>query len=227
LLNSNRAVLTGFREATSLVSNGERVRVLHSLPRNSAKLINWCAPEVLAQNLIGYSEKSDIYSCGITCCEIANGVAPFADLPTTLMLTEKIRGHQPSLLDSSTFPSEEIIAQAMDSGIAIACEAWTGTGDQTRSIYSSRTLSDAFHKFGEVCMSINPDERLTATQLLNQHALFKQCRHTHLEEQLRIHMGEIDVEKFILESLKQNSNDELLNSELESLNMNESTEWDF
>jgi serine/threonine protein kinase len=77
------------------------------------------APEVLQQNLLGYCEKSDIYSVGITTCELANGIGPFADLPTTLMLTEKIRGNQPSLLDFSTFPSEEVIFQAMDSGIGI------------------------------------------------------------------------------------------------------------
>lgn len=180
---------------------------------------------MLAQNLIGYSEKSDIYMVGIACCEIANGVAPFDDLATTLMLTEKIRGQQPSLLDSSTFPSDEIIAQAVDSGIAIG-EALTG--DQTRAIYSQRTLSDAFHKFGETCMSRNPDDRLNASQLLQQHSFFKQCRHTSLEEQLRIHLATVDVESTIIESLKsQNSNDDLLNSEIESLNINESAEWDF
>lgn len=196
------------------------MKCLHDVPPYS-KSINWLAPELLEQNRVGYEEKSDIYSVGITSCELANGIAPFADLSSTLMLTEKIRGNQPSLLDCSTFPSEDIIAQAVDSGIGIG--EWAL--DQTRQIYSSRSLSDTFHKFAEVCMSRYAEHRPTAIQLLNQHAFFKQCKNTTLEAQLKNVLEPVDFDKISSENLAQKSNEDL-STELESLNINE-TEWDF
>lgn len=106
LLNQNKAVLCGFREPITLITNGQRTQRLFDLPPNSVKSLNWLAPEVLEQNLAGYTEKSDTYSIGITTCELANGLEPFANMPTTFMLTEKMRGNQPVLFDCSTCPDE-------------------------------------------------------------------------------------------------------------------------
>lgn len=108
LFNQTRAVLGGFRESTNLITHGQRTKVLYDLPPKSIKSLNWLAPEVLEQNLSGYTEKSDVYSVGITACELANGLEPFSKMPTTFMLTEKIRGNQPALLDCSTCPDEVI-----------------------------------------------------------------------------------------------------------------------
>lgn len=160
---------------------------------------------------------------GITACELANGIAPFADLSSTLMLTEKIRGNQPSLLDISTFPSDEVIAQAMDSGIGFG--EWAA--DQTRQIYASRTLSDAFHKFAELCMTRFPDNRPTASHLLNTHPFFKQVKHTTLEEQLKSVLEPIDFDKISVENLAQKSSEDDLSKDIESLNITEPAEWDF
>lgn len=49
LLNQTNAVICGFRESTSLLTHGERVKTLFNLPRNNAKGLNWLAPEVLEQ----------------------------------------------------------------------------------------------------------------------------------------------------------------------------------
>ena len=57
----------------------------------------------LFQNLLGYNEKSDIYSLGVVVCEIANGLIPFSEMPNTYMLLEKMKGTEPKLLDSSTY----------------------------------------------------------------------------------------------------------------------------
>lgn len=113
LINQNKAVLCGFREPITLITNGQRIQKLFDLPQNSVKSLNWLAPEVLEQNLAGYTEKSDIYSIGITTCELANGLEPFANMPTTFMLTEKMRGNQPVLFDCSTCP-DEIFGESLD-----------------------------------------------------------------------------------------------------------------
>lgn len=102
LLNQTKAVLSGFREASAFLTHGERIKNLHELPPNSAKGLNWLAPEVLQQNLVGYTEKSDVYSIGITTCELANAIPPFTGLPTTLMLTEKVSNFEFKILEKNS-----------------------------------------------------------------------------------------------------------------------------
>lgn len=121
-----------------------------------------------------------MYSVGVTVCELCNGIEPFADMKTTLMLTEKIRGNQPSLLDCSTCPDEEhlIIDQSADpEELRLALEA--------RRIYSGKRFSDHLHKVTEQCMLLSPRERPAVGQLLG-HPVFKQVRHTSLQEQLSV-----------------------------------------
>lgn len=233
LINKTKAVLCGFRECTSLLNHGERTRTLHNLPPNNPKALNWLAPEVLEQNLLGYTEKSDVYSVGITICELANGIEPFADMPTTFMFTEKVRGNQPTLLDNSTCPPEEMIAQsgeAMGDSFAM----------QTRQIYSQRRFSDLFHKFTEKCLQRFPDERPNVSHLL-MHSFFKQIKHTTLQEQFFLYgMDNVDLTRlrgwffnyeinvfFNINYYYFTEDDVKLTCDFGDLNIGSGFEWDF
>lgn len=220
LLGENRAVLTGFRNCISLVVHGERVQKFHTLPENSVKSLNWLAPELLEQNLLGYNEQSDVYSVGVTTCELGNGIEPYSDMKTTLMLTEKIRGNQPSLLDFSTCPDEEnlIIDQSADpEELRMALEA--------RRIYSGKQFSDNLHKFTEQCMALNPKDRPTVTQLL-AHPVFKQIRNTSLQEQLQL----FGIQAVDFRNIHDNVADQVLSEAMDGLQVGQEQgliEWDF
>lgn len=209
LLNRNKAVLCGFRECSCLVSHGERVATLHNLPPSSVKSLNWLAPEVLEQNLLGYTEQSDIYSLGIATCELANGLEPFSDMATTFMLVEKIRGHQPALLDCSTCPPPT----GGDSGVGDSIA-------ETRQIYGMRKFSDNFHNFAEICMQRHPIDRPTVAQLQN-HAFFKQIKHMTLFEQLLASGIET------LDCTKINDENIGLSCDFGDMNIDGTFEWDF
>lgn len=180
LLNQNKAVLTGFRESTNVLKHGERLSKLFELAPNSQKSLIWLAPEVLAQNLKGYNEKSDVYSLGIAICELANGITPFSEMLSTYMLTEKMRGNKPTILDSSTCPSEEVLSSTTEENGGE--EAF---GSRERLLfYSKKEFSDPFHKFSEVCLERHPEDRPTVLQLLN-HQFLKQWKHTSLFRELQ------------------------------------------
>ena len=65
------------------LSHSFPLKALHGHFSNTVDNICWLAPEVLAQDLAGYSFQSDIYSIGIAALELATGEAPFAGLPVT------------------------------------------------------------------------------------------------------------------------------------------------
>ncbi|KAM6333818.1 STE20-related kinase adapter protein alpha isoform 3-T8 [Alca torda] len=174
-----KVYLSGLRSNLSMINHGQRLKVVHDFPKYSIKVLPWLSPEVLQQNLQGYDAKSDIYSVGITACELANGHVPFKDMPSTQMLLEKLNGTVPCLLDTTTIPADELTMKTsrssanygMGETMAIS-NVRAANGEPTLHPYL-RTFSTYFHNFVEQCLQRNPDFRPSAGMLLN-HPFFKQ-----------------------------------------------------
>lgn len=70
--------LSGLKYSVSMIEKGSLLKKLHGYPSDiKSEYLNYFSPELLQQNLIGYNTKSDIYSLGVTLCELANGVNPY------------------------------------------------------------------------------------------------------------------------------------------------------
>lgn len=161
LLGSDgHAMLTGFRYAfkknteSNLLSRLEKV---FEFPTHSVANLNWLSPDILQQNLNGYNEKSDIYSLGITLCELANGHVPFKNTKLTLMMVGKIDGFTPVIYDSSTVDQ---LSDSEDEDFVVL-----------RDFYLSRKLSKFLHSFKDMCCTIKPEVR-PDTRILLLHPLF-------------------------------------------------------
>ncbi|XP_014211846.1 STE20-related kinase adapter protein alpha [Copidosoma floridanum] len=161
--------ICGMRYSCKVMKSGKWQRTLYAFPKSSTNNLKWLSPEILQQDLRGYNEKSDIYSLGITICELANGTIPFAGLPDTLMLTEKVRRCIPQIMDRSTFPVD--VMDIEQSG----GEASNENSLKKAEIMSTRKFSESFHELAEFCLQCDPSDRPSIARLL-AHSFFKQCR---------------------------------------------------
>jgi len=96
-----RCLLTGLNSSISVLKSGKWSSTIHDYPHNAKDNLNWLAPEILEQNLLGYDSKSDIYSLGVTCCELANGTVPYNNMEPTEILLDKLTGNHPKPIDQT------------------------------------------------------------------------------------------------------------------------------
>ncbi|XP_008836991.1 STE20-related kinase adapter protein beta [Nannospalax galili] len=174
--------LSGLSHLHSLVKHGQRHRAVFDFPQFSTSVQPWLSPELLRQDLYGYNVKSDIYSIGITACELASGQVPFQDMHRTQMLLQKLKGPPYSPLDLSTLPQSDSRMRnsqsGVDSGIGESVLVSSGThtvnSDRLRTP-SSKTFSPAFFSLVQLCLQQDPEKRPSASSLLS-HAFFKQMK---------------------------------------------------
>lgn len=156
LMHSAKFVLTGLKYSYDMSKQSELQS--HEYPKNAPKLLKYLASEVLEQNIIGYNFKSDIYSVGLACCELANGIAPFGDMPPDQILLYKVINETPSPLDS-TCEEMKIIREYTDK--------MENTLQKRYAAYLKRIFSPNFHHFvSNACLHIEQSRRYTATELL-------------------------------------------------------------
>lgn len=163
--SSGRSLLTGLKYSVNCISDGKWQPYMHQYPLKARPNINWFSPEILEQNLFGYNHKSDIYSLGITCCELANGVVPFSDLQPTEMLLDKLTGNAPRLLD-----------QTCQELVNLKPNDMTPEDRDKYFVFRGRQFSSSFHTFTSgLCLNFDPQKRPDASKLLN-HSFIKQLK---------------------------------------------------
>ncbi|XP_075789994.1 STE20-related kinase adapter protein beta isoform X1 [Pelodiscus sinensis] len=178
LISGNGLVsLSGLNHLYSLINNGQRSKVVYDFPHFSTSVLPWLSPELLRQDLYGYNVKSDIYSVGITACELANGYVPFQDIPHAKMLLHKLKGPTYCPWDINTFPCGESRMKNSQSGVDSGIgESMTHTMTSERlQTPSSKTFSPAFHNLVELCLQQDPEKRPSASSLLS-HTFFRQVK---------------------------------------------------
>ncbi|KAF0294718.1 STE20-related kinase adapter protein alpha [Amphibalanus amphitrite] len=217
--------LAGLRSSYCSYRDGRRLARIHQFPELAADGLNWLSPEILAQDLRGYTASSDVYSLGITACELANGLEPFAQMPPAAMLHEKLAGEgEPVLLDATT----------IDAGYAERVQEQNDTDDpavheddtslRLMRAAPGRRFSDAFHQFVRLCVDREPSRRPTPAQLLTHPFLVRQCRRAPpLSHLLR---PDVPVSEATLLEGEQIVRDRLV-TDMAGLQLNQENTWDF
>uniref|UniRef100_A0A8D2EE92 Protein kinase domain-containing protein n=1 Tax=Theropithecus gelada TaxID=9565 RepID=A0A8D2EE92_THEGE len=162
--------LSGLSHLHSLVKHGQSHRAVYDFLQFSTSVQPWLSPELLRQELHGYNVKSDIYSVGITTCELASTQVPFQDMKRTQMLLQKLKVPPYSPLDISIFPQSaskmKDSRSGVDSGIGASVLISSGThtvNSDRLHTPSSKTVSPAFFSFLPLCLQQDLEKRPSAS----------------------------------------------------------------
>jgi len=171
-----RSVLSGLKYSISSISSGQVKTRTFDYSKHTENNLNWMSPEILEQNLMGYDFKSDIYSIGLTCCELANGFVPYSQLDPSEILLNKLNGQIPRPIDSSSNDLKGLIEREKCEK-PNEIEFLKQIGPQMKAKYEkykTRKYSEEFVGFTiKCCLHSEPDKRWNATELLG-HKFIKQ-----------------------------------------------------
>lgn len=218
--NSGRVVLSGLRHSISISDNTRWKKAMHCYPPQARYNLNWASPELLEQDLYGYSEKSDIYSVGIVLCELGNGEVPYRDIPPTLMLLEKLEDRVPYLYDAST------CSQTAENGQGMATDSGVGgsVGDNlTNMAVTQRLFTPSAHDIVAKALARHPQHRPSAEDLLH-HQFVRQTRRFHDTLPQFLH----SVVPVTQQTERRDSVPDLLEESLEKISLSDDdVNWDF
>lgn len=156
LNKSIKFVLTGLKYNYDM--NDRNELQAFDYPRNADKILKCLSPEMLEQNIIGYNYKTDIYSIGILCCELANGIVPFDQMSPDCLLFYKIIGDTPRPLDSTC----EEMKLFEEYANQVEC-----TLQRRYRVYCKRKFSSEFQEFvNPSCLHGEQSRRMSAAELL-------------------------------------------------------------
>ncbi|KAA0185245.1 hypothetical protein HAZT_HAZT010126 [Hyalella azteca] len=136
---------------------------------------------MLSQDLRGYSYSSDVYSLGLTVCELANAEQPYEGYQPTLMMVEKLKGRVPFLVDASKpLPDEsgDETTSGGSHGSSGGLNMNAGTDDfaDKRNAWRDRIFTASAHEFLRKTLALEAFRRPSVPQLLASDAFIKQAR---------------------------------------------------
>jgi serine/threonine-protein kinase OSR1/STK39 len=118
----------------------------------------YMAPEIYEETPLGYTEKADIWSLGITAIELGIGYAPNADLPPLAVIEKILNGPAPELPRERVFSNH--FRTFVDSCLGHDPERRPSAEDLLKSPFLQRAKPDDFVRDALLKHLLSPQQRL-------------------------------------------------------------------